>query len=211
VVGIAEDAVQSSLLPDDARLRYYMPMEQYNGDRNAYLLLRMRGEAAGQEEGVRRALQPLMPGESYVTVRAMSDLVDGRRRSWEVGATMFAAFGVLALVVAAVGLYGVITYNVAQRMHELGVRVALGARPRDLARLVVGQGLSFALAGVALGGVVALLVAPQVQPLLFEQPARDPVIYAAVSTVLLVVAVLASMAPARRASRADPNVVLRSE
>jgi ABC-type antimicrobial peptide transport system permease subunit len=133
------------------------------------------------------------------------------QRSWRLGATMFAAFGVLALVVAAVGLYGVIGYNVAQRSHELGVRVALGAQRPDLLRLVAGQSLRFAVAGVTLGVIVAGLASGWVQPLLFRQSATDPVTYAAVASLMIVVALCASAAPALRASRADPNTALRSE
>ena len=124
---------------------------------------------------------------------------------------MFVAFGVLALLVAAVGLYGVIAYNVAQRMHELGVRVALGAQATDVVRLVVGQGMRFALTGVIAGLGLALVGAPWIQPLLFQQSARDPAIYAVVAGVLLFVAAVASAVPARRATRADPNAALRSE
>ena len=124
---------------------------------------------------------------------------------------MFVAFGGLALLVAAVGLYGVITYNVAQRMHELGVRIALGAQSRDVVRLVVGQGVRFALAGVTIGLGLALLAARWIQPLLFEQSARDPAVYAVVGGLLLVVAMIASGVPAARATRADPNSALRAE
>ena len=131
--------------------------------------------------------------------------------SWKVGAAMFVAFGVLALLVAAVGLYGVISYNVAQRMHELGVRVALGAQSRDVVRLVVGQGVRFAGAGVLVGLGLALLAARWIQPLLFQQSARDPATYGAVGGLLLVVALVASSVPALRATRADPNSALRSD
>lgn len=93
---------------------------------------------------------------------------------------MFVAFAALALVVSAVGLYGVIAYNVAQRLHEVGVRIALGARAGDVRQLVVGQGLRFALAGVVLGSVLALVASGWVQPLLFRQSARDPAVYALV-------------------------------
>ena len=124
---------------------------------------------------------------------------------------MFVAFGVLALVVAAVGLYGVIGYNVTQRMHELGVRVALGAQSRDILGLVVGQGVRFAAAGAALGTVLAYAASRWIEPLLFRQSAKDPVVYAIVGTILVLVALAASAAPALRASRADPNTALRSE
>jgi ABC-type antimicrobial peptide transport system permease subunit len=171
----------------------------------------VRGDPAARVEEVRRILQRVMPGQSYVTVRPFRELVEARRRSWQVGATMFAAFGALALLVAAVGLYGVITYNVAQRMHELGVRIALGAQAGDVIRLVVGQGVRFALIGVTLGLALALVGARWIQPLLFQQSARDPGIYAGVAGALLAVALLASALPALKATRADPNAALRGE
>ena len=124
---------------------------------------------------------------------------------------MFAAFGVLALIVGAIGLYGVVGYNVTQRMHELGVRVALGAQSRDILGLVVGQGVRFAVAGVALGTVLAYVASRWLEPLLFRQSARDPVVYGLVGMILVFVALAASAAPAFRASRADPNTALRSE
>jgi putative ABC transport system permease protein len=210
VIGIAEDAVQNSVT-EEQRFRYYLPLEQDRPAGGHTLLLRMRGDPAPHSERVRKALQPVMPGESYVTVRPLSELVAGNRRSWQVGATLFVAFGGLALLVAAVGLYGVITYNVAQRMHELGVRIALGAQAGDVVRLVVGQGLRFAVAGVIIGLGVALLLAKPIQPLLFQQPARDPATYGTVAVLLVVVALVASAVPARRATRADPNTALRSD
>jgi putative ABC transport system permease protein len=210
VIGIAEDAIQRSLI-DDKRFHYYLPLEQFREQEGFALLLRMKGDAPGQAESVRHQLQTLMPGQSYMTVRPLQQVVDAQRRSWRFGATMFVAFGALALLVAAVGLYGVIAYNVAQRMHELGVRIALGARSGNLIRLVVSQGLRFALTGVVLGIALALLTAKWVQPLLFQQSARDPVVLALVAALLLVVALLASSIPARRATRADPNAALRAD
>jgi predicted permease len=209
VVGIAEDIVQNDLTTNK-RYQYYLPMEQDRRDGFA-VMLKMRGSVAVQQEAVRKALQKVMPGEAYVTVRPFAEIVDAERRSWRMGATMFVAFGLLALVVAAVGLYGVIAYNVTQRMHELGVRMALGAQARDIRRLVVTQGARFGGAGVALGTVLAIVASKWIEPLLFQQSARDPVVYTLVGGALLAVALVASMVPARRAANADPNSALRAE
>jgi predicted permease len=211
VIGIAENAVQQSLVGDEKPYRFYLPIAQYQSARGNYLLLRMGGEPAAALETIRKTLQPVMPGQSYVTARPLEEVVDGQRRSWKVGATMFVAFGLLAVLVAAVGLYGVITYNVAQRMHELGVRIALGAQAHDVIRLVVGQGVRFTVIGVTLGLALALIGARWIQPLLFQQSARDPGTYATVAALLLGVALLASALPALKATRADPNAALRGE
>jgi len=211
VIGVAEDAVQGSFI-DDARLRYYLPMEQRSDARGAFLMVRLSGaNVAGRVDEVRAVLQRVMPGESYVTARPFGDLVGRERRPWQMGATMFIAFGVLALLVAAVGLYGVVAYSVVQRMHELGVRIALGAQARDVVRLVVGQGMAFALTGVVIGLGLALATAHFVQPLLFQQSAKDPLVYGFVGALLVLVAAAASAAPAWRATRADPNSALRSD
>jgi putative ABC transport system permease protein len=210
VIGIAEDMVQREITGTQ-RFHYYMPIEQYQPTSGFALLLRMRGDPAQQVESVRSALQRVMPGQAYVVVRPFKDLVEGQMRSWRLGSTMFVAFGVLALVVAAVGLYGAIGYNVTQRMHELGVRIALGARSPDIVRLVVGQGLVFAASGVTLGLALAWLAGRWVEPLLFRQPARDPLVFGVVGVVLVVVAVVASAMPAFRATRADPNTALRAD
>jgi ABC-type antimicrobial peptide transport system permease subunit len=212
VIGIAEDAVQYSI-SDNERLMYYMPDEQPPPVRpGRRLFLRMaNADAASQIERVRRALQRVMPAPAYVTVTALEDLVDAQRRSWKLGATMFAAFGALALIVAAVGLYGVIAYDVAQRTHELGVRIALGARSHDVVRLVVRDGLLFASAGVASGFFAALVASRWVQPLLFGESGTDPVVFATVGVAMGLVAIVASAAPAIRATRADPITALRSE
>ena len=210
VVGVAEDVAHENLI-DAQRYRYYLPIEQVRPADGTALMLRMRGDPAAATERVRAALQRVMPGQTYVTALPFSDIVGMQQRSWRVGATMFVAFGGLALIVAAVGLYGVIAYNVAQRLHELGVRVALGAQGSDVVRLVVGQGVRYATTGVVLGAAVAMAIAPRVQALLFEQSARDARVFVLVGLVLTVVAIVASAIPARRATRVDPNVVLRAE
>ena len=124
---------------------------------------------------------------------------------------MFVGFGLLALIVAAVGLYGVIAYDVGQRTQELGIRVALGAQASSIVGIVVGQGVRLALAGVAAGTVIALTAARWLQPILFHQSARDPLVYGIVGFTLMIVAVAASAVPARRAATVDPNVALRTE
>ncbi|HKV75426.1 MAG TPA: ADOP family duplicated permease [Gemmatimonadales bacterium] len=209
VIGVTEDIRQSSLSEKEGG-QYYLALDQMTGQ-NQGLYIRARGDAASQRDVVRRALQPLMPGAAYVTVTPMREIIDPNLKSWRLGATMFLVFGGLALVLAAIGLYSVIAYDVAQRTHELGVRIALGARLADVLRLVVGDGVRFAVIGVGAGGVIALLAGRWIEPLLFEVSANDPVIYGTVAAVLLAVAALASMVPALRAAKVNPSTALRGE
>jgi len=193
------------------RLHYYVSIDQYTRTWGNGLVLRVRGDPAAKAESIRKSLQRVMPGTSYVIAQPLSDIVADAQRSWRLGATMFVAFGVLALVVAAVGLYGVVGYNVTQRMHELGVRVALGAQRADVIGMVVTQGTRFAVVGAAVGAALALVSGRWLQPLLFRQSATDPWIYGGVSAAMIVVALAASLIPAIRASRADPITALRTE
>jgi putative ABC transport system permease protein len=209
VVGVAEN-LQEEELGQDPGFQYYLSAAQFRPQTGG-LFVRTRGDAARFRETVRARLQREMPGDAYVTVTPFADIIGRRTRSWRMGATMFAAFGALALVIAAVGLYSVIAYDVTQRAHELSVRVALGARARDVTRVVVAQGLRFAAVGIGLGMGAALLGARWLQPLLFRQSATDPMVYAAVGVVLLAASIAACAAPARRASRADPMVALRAD
>ena len=169
------------------------------------------GDAARRTEVVRRALQNEMPGVSYVTVTPYSEIVDEQARPWRLGVAMFVAFGLVALVLAAVGLYAVIAYDSEQRSREIGIRIALGARPARVVWLVVRQGMLLAALGIAIGGGITIGVAGRLEPLLFDVSARDPLVYAAVAITMLVVAAAACFAPARRATRVDPNVALRSD
>jgi predicted permease len=209
VVGIAENIHQNSLT-ESQRLQYYVPIEQLRPE-EAQVFVRTRANASAHAETIRRRLQKLMPGAGYVAVTPMRDIIDPRQRSWQLGATMFLVFGGLALVLAAVGLYSVIAYSVAQRTQEIGVRIALGAGVGDVVRLVLGQGVRFAVVGIVLGGAVALWASKWVGPLLFSVSPKDPAVYGIVAVVLLASAVLASAIPAVRASRVDPNVALRAE
>jgi predicted permease len=209
VVGIAENIRQGSFT-DIAGLHYYLPAEQWHPGQGL-LIARVNGNATQYVEPIRRRLQRLMPANGEISVTPLRDLVDPKMKPWRLGATMFLAFGGLALVVAAVGLFAVIAYNVEQRSHELGVRIAFGAESADVLRLVVGQAMRFALVGVAIGSAIALAAGRWMHPLLFDESPGDPAVYAVVTAVLLVVALAASALPAFRAAGTDPNLVLRSE
>jgi putative ABC transport system permease protein len=209
VVGVTEN-VQQEDLGDDPGYYYHLAATQASPQVGG-LFVRTRGDASRFREVVRARLQGEMPGASYVTVTPLADIVGDETRSWRLGATMFAVFGALALVIAAVGLYSVIAYDVTQRAHELSVRVALGARARDVTRVVIAQGFRFATIGIGMGLGAALLGARWLQPLLFRQSATDPAVYAGVGLVLLVSSMAACAAPARRATHADPMIALRAD
>ena len=208
VVGIAEDVRRHSLSKPE--LHYYMPIEQW-APTEGEVVVRTRGPAATQAEAIRRSLQALMPGASYVTVTPMETILGNQTRSWRLGATMFTVFGSLALALAAIGLYSVIAYNVTQRMHEMGVRIALGAQGRDVIGLVVREGLVVVMPGVAGGASVALYAGRWIAPLLFDVSPRDLSVMASVVVTLIVVAITASWLPALRAARVDPCEALRAD
>jgi putative ABC transport system permease protein len=209
VVGISENIHDRNIAGDSATYTYYVSAEQYAG--NPGLAIRTAGPASRNVETIRRAMQRVMPGASYVIVTPFNTIVGRKTQSWELGATMFAAFGLLALALAAIGLYSVIAYSVSQRTHEMGVRVALGARVSDVVLLVVREGVSLAALGVTIGIALSLLAARWVAPLLFQESPRDAGVFAVVTLALLAVAVAASAIPALRASRVDPQVALRVE
>jgi putative ABC transport system permease protein len=209
VVGIAEDMVQRDMT--GARYHYYIPIDQQTRSRGNWMLLRLRGDPSAEAESIRRTLQAVMPGTSYVSVQPLRTGVLSAQQSWRMGAVMFMAFGILALVVAAIGLYGVIAYGVTQRLHEWGVRTALGAQRSDILGLVLGQSVRFAAIGVALGLLIAFWASRWIQPLLFDQSARDPAVYAAVAALLIAVALVGGGLPALRAARTDPNIALKAE
>ena len=213
VVGIAEN-VRAGRFRGDPEFWYYLPLDQYEehfGSASHSVVARVSGRTEDYVEILRRRLQSEMPGAGYVTALQLRQLIAPRQRSWEFGATMFVAFGGLALLLSAIGLYSVIAYAVAQRTHELGVRIALGASALDVLRMVLTQGVAFAAVGVAIGSVVALWAGRWIEPLLFAQSPRDPVVYGGVAGVLLLVALIATLRPAMRATRVDPTVALRAD
>lgn len=213
VIGVAEN-MRGSSIENPSENWYYVPWEQYQtifGGEFYGILVRVNGRGQDFAEVLRRKLIPEMPPNSFVRAAPLSQLVAPRQRSWEFGAKMFVAFGVLALGLAAIGLYSVIAYTVAQRSHELGVRMALGASVRNVLQMVVGQGVLFAVTGIAIGGAIALWAGKWIEPLLFAQKARDPLVFVVVGSALLVAALLATLGPAWRAMRVDPTVALKSD
>jgi predicted permease len=209
VVGVAED-IKSHQLSKEPDMYYYLPATQFAPDQTE-LFVRVHGDASEHAEAVRRSMQREMPGVSYITATPLAKVIGEQTRSWRLGASMFSAFGLLALVLAAIGLYSVIAYNVAQRTHELGVRMALGAQRADVLRLVVWEGVRFGVAGVVIGGAIAFAAGRWLAPLLFEQSPRDPAVYAVVAVTLLAVSVAASWLPALRAAHVEPTRALRYE
>ena len=207
VVGVAQDIRRG--FDESPMLQYYLSEAQLP-PRGSYFV-RTRGEARRYAEVVRRAVQRELSGGAFAHVQPLQDILDPNLRSWKMGATMFSVFGGLALLVAAVGLYGVIAFNVTQRMHELGVRIALGAQTRDIVRLVTGEGVRVALAGIGIGTAIALFATQYMASLLFRVSARDPMVLVAVGVTLLAVALVASVVPALRGARADPNSALRAD
>jgi ABC-type antimicrobial peptide transport system permease subunit len=147
----------------------------------------------------------------HARVRPYQELIDPQLRSWRLGATLFSGFGVLAVGIAAVGLFAVVSYLVTQRTAEIGVRLALGGSGARVVRLVVGDAVRMAAAGAFVGMVLAMAGAPLVQSMLFETSAREPASALAAVAILLVVAVGAAAYPAWRASRVSPMTVLRTD
>lgn len=210
VVGVAEEARVRSFA-DAREFAYYLPLAQLDEPAYPQLLVRTSGRAEDLMASLQRRLQAEMPGAAYVNVIPLRRLVDPNLRAWRFGATTFVAFGGLALVLAAIGLYSLIAFDVAQRRQEFGVRLALGASMHQVTRLIVGGGLRLVVAGVVAGGAIALWAAPWLESVLFQQSPRDPMVFGMVAAVLIGVAVVASVAPARRAARVDPSVTLRGD
>jgi predicted permease len=212
VVGVVQD-VQRESVREARAMQYYVPLGQEVslGFGGRTLFVRTSGDPARLIEPIRRALLPLAPEALDVRASVMQGDLDPEIRPWRMGATMFGVFGLLALTMAAIGLFSVIAYSVSQRRHELGVRVALGARGANIVRMILSQGVALTTFGVAIGLVLALWASRFVSELLFDTSPRDPVVFAVVIVTLLATSVIASILPAIRASRVDPMEALRVE
>jgi putative ABC transport system permease protein len=159
----------------------------------------------------RREIQSIDPEQPVADVRTMNSLLADSVGRARFSAWLLGLFAGVALVLAGVGIYGVMSYAVAQRTHEMGVRVALGAQGLDIIRMVVGHGMLLAAAGVGAGLAGALALTRLMSGLLFEVSTADPATYAALAAFLLLVALAACLVPARRAAKVDPMVALRYE
>ena len=206
VVGVARDGKYRQL-GEEPRPYMFLPLLQnYRGE--ATLVVRGAGELAG----VRREVQALDSNLAIFDVKTLAEHVAGRALLGpRMGATLLAIFGLVGLLLAAAGIYGVISYTVTQRTREIGVRMALGARAPDVLRMVLAQGGQFVFAGIALGMVAAVALTRVLASLLYGVSSTDPAIFFGVSLLLAGVALLACLLPARRAAKVDPLVALRQE
>ena len=211
VVGIAENARRFSLIEDPA-VQFFTPLDQRPAwVTSRVLFVRPAGDPVKAVEALRRELQSRVPDAPYIEVQPLAALVDPQMRAWRLGATMFGAFGLLAVVVAALGLYSVLAYDVSRRIRELGIRVALGAGRGDIGRMVMGRAVRVAVIGALIGFAITISAGPVVSPLLFQTSARDPLAFALAAAVLFGIALLAAVVPTRRAARVDPIIALRAE
>jgi putative ABC transport system permease protein len=211
VVGVVGDVKQSSLA-SSASDAFYVPMGQWvEVDTEQSLVVRTAGDPAALVDAVKRAVWSVDPSLPIERITTMSDLVAASEAQRTFALTVFAAFGLAALLLAGAGVYGVIEGRVTERMREIGLRSALGATPANLAALVVRQGLALTAIGIALGVLAAVGATQGIASLLFGIESYDPATYVGVVAVLLAVAFVACYAPAIRAARIDPAITLRAD
>jgi predicted permease len=210
VVGVVQD-VRRSRIREEPSMHYYVPLGQQPNITGPELVVRPRGDAMAAIPAIRSILRQIDPSITFVNAGTLQDRVEPQTRSWRIGAMMFSIFALVALVVAAVGMFSVVAYLVEQRRHEIGVRVALGAQSAHVVGLMLRGGVQATLVGVVLGGLLAVAGGRLAEPLLFETNAHDPMVIGGVAIVLMVVSLTASVVPALRARRIDPISALRDE
>jgi putative ABC transport system permease protein len=213
IVGVVSDVKQDGLASElqPAIFAPYAQTSKLFFLRFMTFVIRTADEPTNMAAIVQREIQKVDANLPAYDVKTMRQVISDSVSDPRFNALLLAVFAGLALVLAAVGIYGVISYSVTQRTHELGIRMALGAEPRDIMRLVVGQGISMALAGIVIGVGLALAVTRVIASFLFGVSATDPATFVVVSLILAGVALGASFVPARRATKVDPMVALRYE
>jgi len=192
------------------RSEIYLPYAQRLW-RSGFLVVRAEGDVPGLEAAVRREVSTIDPGVALSSFRTMNDQISGSMDRSRFLTFLLGAFAALALTVAAVGVFGVVSYSVSQRTREFGIRMALGAQRQDIFKLVVGNEFSVVLVGVVLGLVSAAVLSRFLSSLLFEIVPTDALTYAGVALILSAVALAACYIPSRRATKVDPTIALRYE
>jgi putative ABC transport system permease protein len=209
VVGVVNH-VKNYGIDQESRVEVYIPYMQ-SPVQQMTLLVKGPGGAATIGQAMRDAVRDADPTLPVFAIRTMEEYLERTLTSKRLMMLVLALFAGVALTLAAVGIYGVMSYAVAQRTSEIGIRMALGARPRDVLRLVVGQGMLLTVCGVALGLAAAYWLTRLIAALLFGVSATDAVTFGGVALLLGTVAFLATWIPARRAARVDPLIALRYE
>jgi predicted permease len=207
VVGVVAD-VKTSALDSDAGGELYSPYAQRPWP-GMIIAVKTSGNPLSLSSAVRKQIAQVDGDLPVTAVRSMEDVVSESFGQRQLTLWLLGAFAAAALVLAAIGIYGLLAYSVEQRRQEMGIRRALGARPADIVRLVLRQGLGLTLAGIAAGLAGAFLIGRALESLLFHVSPTDPVIYAGMALLFLAVALIASYLPARRALRVDPVVAIR--
>jgi putative ABC transport system permease protein len=209
VVGVINDAKQFSAEKEPPITVYY-PYEQYLA-RNMYLVVRTTSEPAAMGPVIARAIQALDPDLPVFDVKTMDERLADALARRRLSMLLLGGFAGIALILAAIGIYGVMAYSVNQRTHEIGIRLALGAQTRDILRLVVRQALLLVSVGIAVGLAGALALTRVMASLLYGISATDRLTFVITPLLLAGVALLASYLPARRAAKVDPMIALRYE
>ena len=210
VVGVVGDVKQTSLATGDPDAGVYIPASQWGGDHEMSVVVRTRLDPIALAPSIKRAIWSVNKDQPVVRVATMSQLLAKSGADRRFVAILFEIFALIALILAAVGIYGVLASNVAERTREIGVRLALGASPPSVLGLVLRQGMRLVVAGVAIGLVVAAAASRVIVSMLFEISHLDMITYGAVAVGLSLVAMIACMVPAWRAARLDPTVALRT-
>jgi putative ABC transport system permease protein len=207
IIGIVGD-IRHRALEFQPAAAMYLPTYQ-NGGMN--IVVRTKGEPTSIAAAVRKEVQGIDPDQPVAAVKTMEQWLDTSVAGPRYRTALLALFALVALLLASTGIYGVMSYSVSQRTHEIGVRMALGARQRDVLKLVVRQGMTLVVLGVGLGLAGAVALTRVMSSLLFGVTAKDPLTFAAVAALLTLVAFVACYLPARRATKVDPLVALRYE
>jgi len=210
VIGIVKDVRQNDFIATPKMQMYFTYRQLKDLAPNA-LVVRTGFEPMTLAASVRDAIWSVDKDQTVADIDTMEHIVAGAVARQRFSMLLLGLFAALALLLASVGIYGVMTYSVAQRTHEIGVRIALGARPGDVLQMTIKQGLKLVGAGMILGLAAAFLLTRLLQSLLFGISATDPVTFFGISLVLLAVAILASYRPALRATKVDPIIALRAQ